>query len=77
MKGSTATCQCQHDYHVNHLGICVKDIGMFTAKPVLSGHSKRIPKNGFHDPLSLNAGLKYCRICNTFDLLLTTRTTCP
>ena len=63
MKGSTASCQCRHDYHVNHLGICVKDIGMFTEKPpFLSGHSKRIPKIGFQDPLLLNAGLKYCRL---------------
>ena len=31
-------------------------------KPVLSGHSKRRPKFGFHDRLSLNAGQKYCRL---------------
>ena len=30
-------------------------------KPVLSRHSKR-PKFGFQDRLSLNAGLKYCRM---------------
>ena len=32
----------------------------FTVKPVLSGHSKRRPKHGFQDQLSLNAGKKYC-----------------
>ena len=30
-----------------------------TVKPVLSGHSKRRPKIGFQDQLSLNAGQKY------------------
>ena len=34
----------------------------YTVKPVLSGHLKRRPKNGFQDPLSLNAGQKYCRM---------------
>ena len=34
----------------------------FTVKSVLSGHSKRIPNNGFQDPVSLNAGQKYCRM---------------
>ena len=62
VKGSTATCQCRHDYHVNHLGICVKDIGTFTVKPVLSGHSKRRLKIGFQDPLSLNVAQNYCRM---------------
>ena len=33
-----------------------------TVKPVLSGHSKRRPKIGFQDRLSLNAGQKYCRM---------------
>ena len=33
-----------------------------TAKPVLSGHSKRRPKIGFQVRLSLNAGQKYCRM---------------
>ena len=33
-----------------------------TVKPVLSGHSKRRPKIGFQDQLSLNAGQKYCRM---------------
>ena len=37
------------------------DIGAATVKPVLRGHSKR-PKIGFQDPLSLNAGQKYCRV---------------
>ena len=31
-------------------------------KPVLSGHSKRRPKIGFQDRLSLNAGQKHCRM---------------
>ena len=31
-------------------------------KPVLGGHSKRRPKIGFQDRLSLNAGQKYCRM---------------
>ena len=35
-------------------------------KPVLSGHSKRRPKNGFQDRLSLNAGQKYSAILSTF-----------
>ena len=34
----------------------------YSIKPVLRGHSKRRPKIGFQDPLSLNAGQKYCRI---------------
>ena len=33
-----------------------------TVKPVLSGHSKKRPKLGFQDRLSLNAGQKYCRM---------------
>ena len=33
----------------------------YTVKPVLSSHSKRRPKLGFQDRLSLNAGQKYCR----------------
>ena len=37
-----------------------------TVKPVLSGHSKRTPKIGFQDRLSLNAGQKYCRILHYF-----------
>ena len=36
--------------------------GSGTVKPVLSGHSKRRTKIGFQDRLSLNAGLKYCRM---------------
>ena len=34
----------------------------YTVKPVLSSHSKRTPKMGFQDQLSLNAGKKYCRM---------------
>ena len=33
-----------------------------TVKPALSGHSKRRPKIGFQDLLSLNVGQKYCRM---------------
>ena len=33
-----------------------------TVKLVLSGHSKRKPKIGFQDRLSLHAGQKYCRM---------------
>ena len=33
-----------------------------TVKPVLSSHSKRRPKIGFQDQLSLYAGRKYCRM---------------
>ena len=33
-----------------------------TVKHVLSGHSKRRPKIGFQDRLSINAGQKYCRL---------------
>ena len=35
---------------------------LYTIKPVLSGHSKKKTKIGFHDRLSLNAGQKYCRM---------------
>ena len=34
----------------------------FTVKPVLSDNSKRSPKIGFQNQLSLNAGQKYCRM---------------
>ena len=37
-----------------------------TVKHVLSGHSKRRPKIGFQDRLSLNAGQKYCRMLQYF-----------
>ena len=33
-----------------------------TVKPVLSGHSKRRPKLGFQNQISLNVGQKYCRM---------------
>ena len=35
-----------------------KSLLLYTVKPVLSGHSKRRPKIGFQEQLSLNAGLK-------------------
>ena len=37
-----------------------------TVKPVLNGHSKRRPKFGFQDRLSLNASQKYSAILSTF-----------
>ena len=37
-------------------------IVQYTVKPVLSGHSKSIPKIGFQDRLLLIAGQKYCRM---------------
>ena len=47
-------------------------MSQYIVKTVLSGHSKRRPKIGFQDGLSLNGGQKYCRMlgafCNTFDL---------
>ena len=35
---------------------------MCAVKRVLSGHSKRRPKIGFEDQLTLNAGQEYCRM---------------
>ena len=35
---------------------------VYTVKPAISGHSKRRPKIGFQERLSLNAGQKYCRM---------------
>ena len=35
-------------------------------KPVLSGHSKRMPDIGFQYRLSLNAGQKFCRMLQYF-----------
>ena len=45
-------------FHINLIWTAFK----YTVKPVLSGHSIRRPKIGFQDPLSLNAGQKYCRL---------------
>ena len=42
--------------------ICRPEEALTTVKPVLSGHSKRKPKIGFQDQLSLNAGQKYCKM---------------
>ena len=39
-----------------------KKLNDVTVKPVLSDHSKRRPKIGLKDRLSLNAGQKYCRM---------------
>ena len=40
----------------------IKIHNLAPVKPVLSDHSKRRPKIGFQDQLSLNAGQKYCRM---------------
>ena len=45
-----------------HESYPIKNVKMYTVKPVLSGHSKKRPKIGFQDGLSLNAGQKYCRM---------------
>ena len=37
-------------------------ISKVTDYAALSGHSKRRPKHGFQDRLSLSAGQKYCRM---------------
>ena len=52
---SKLTCSLQYDCIMNVLKRA-------TVKPVLSGHSKRRPKIGFHDQISLNADQKYCRM---------------
>ena len=44
----------------------------FTVKPVFSGHSKRRPKIGFQDRLSLTAGQKYCRMLLEHSVILST-----
>ena len=41
---------------------CQRTTKYSLVKPVLSGHSKRRPKIGLQDRLSLNAGQKYCRM---------------
>ena len=51
-------------------GILIAHLGAFGSgglktnpvKPAKRGHSKRRPKIGFQDLLSLNAGQKYCRM---------------
>ena len=41
----------------------LKTVLVITIKPVcISSHSKRRPKIGFQDQLSLNAGQEYCRM---------------
>ena len=35
---------------------------LYSVKPVLSGHSKRISNIGFQEQLSVNIGQKYCRM---------------
>ena len=47
-----------NDYFVSMTYVHVSQ----TVKPGLSSHSKRRPKFGFQDRLSLNAGQKYCRM---------------
>ena len=43
-------------------GICFLYDNNTTVKPVLYGHSKRLPEIGFDDQLSLNAGQKCGRM---------------
>ena len=54
MPAGWAACPCDK-YQL----LC---FGPYIVKPVLSGHSKRRPKTGFKNPLSLNAVQKYCRM---------------
>ena len=49
-----------HEILQNHQGLHCSNKNA-TVKPVLSGHSKRRPKLGFQERLSLTAGQKYCR----------------
>ena len=68
MEGAKGTCNCKILFGVNfESGVrkrCLLHVqsAKNTVKPVLSGHSKRRPKIGFQDQLSLNAGQKYCRM---------------
>ena len=60
-------CKFSHDYEETktlQIWTSTWDFGIYshTVKPVLSGHSKRSPKNDFQDQLLLNAGHKYCRM---------------
>ena len=41
---------------------CIGHFSVSTVKPALRGHSKRGPKTGFQDRLSLYAGHKYGRM---------------
>ena len=41
----------------------------YTVKPVLNSHSKTRPNIVFQDPLSLDAGQKYCRMLQESILL--------
>ena len=54
--------QCKQFYFYNTYIKKIDSEKQNTVKPVLSGHSKRCPKIGFQDRLSLNAGQKYCRM---------------
>ena len=58
LKVNFLTFQPKHYYAVAPITHVPTD----TVKPVLSGHSKRRPKIGFQDRLSLNACQKYCRM---------------
>ena len=61
LTGSVPTLQTENiQYKINHWVYVVNYV--VTVKPVLSGHSKRTPKIGFQDRLSLKAGQKYCRM---------------
>ena len=50
---STTAQNCVYDF---------KPDGTMTVKPVLSGHSKKTPTNGFQYQLSLDVCQKYCKI---------------
>ena len=45
---------------------------LYTVKPVLSGHSKRIPNIAFQDRLSHNAGQMYCSMLLEHSAILLT-----
>ena len=46
--------------------VCRVSVVYWFQSTVKRPHSKRPPKNGFQNQLSLNAGQKYCRILLTF-----------
>ena len=54
-------CQ-QHRFYDITVLVLVHSTNITTLTPVLSGHSKRRPKTGFQDRLSLNADQRYCRM---------------
>ena len=63
LQRTVAPCNLKISYHLGTSSYSRSIRSDFiTVKPVLSGHSKRRPKIGFQDPLSFNAGQKYCRM---------------